>query len=101
MATIRGQHLFQKYGAANTEMVKSLVEGSQYVEWLLRSIMLKCTQKSGSDEIIIIRYFSVYDELLDSLILSLISRPITSILSLAILQATENLASFQGYRLSL
>ena len=52
-----GSISFKKYGTANTEIVKSLVEGSQYVEWLLRSIMLKCTQKSGSDEIIIIHYF--------------------------------------------
>ena len=53
----KGSISSKKFCTANTEMVKSLVEGSQYVEWLLHNIKLKCTQKSGSDDIIIIHYF--------------------------------------------
>ena len=41
----------KKYGTANTEMVKALVEASQYVEWLLYNIKLKCTEKYDSDDI--------------------------------------------------
>ena len=46
----RGGIYSKKYGTANIEMVKALVEASQYVEWLY-NIKLKCTEKYGSDDI--------------------------------------------------